>query len=907
MKFGIVGWAVVAAGTAFADIPLPEHPRPDFERAEWINLNGEWDFHFDGLKDRPERIVVPFGWGTRLSGVKDPSLDGRHPRGIGDTGNYSRKITVPAAWKGRRVFVVVGAADHNTTCTFDGERLGSHAGGYTPFEFELTELVRWGEPQELAFRVWDPPSGEAMGKHYLYGKQGYGNIRGIWQTVYLEARGDEFVESLQFVSDVTKGTVSALARLGAPAKRAIALKLEIDGRTEEIAFAAGAAVGFKEIRLAHPRLWTLEDPHLYDVTATLGDDRVKTYFGFREIGTAHNAGVGGAPYVTLNGKPVYLQLTLDQSWNPDGWFTYPSDAAMRREIEIAKELALNGNRIHIKVEQPRKLYWADRLGLLIQADVPCAWGEPCEAMFEEHWKCFEGMVRRDFNHPSIYQWTLFNETWGLYSNRSLKKGLSSGEGGRKRVYRAWTQRAVADCYLKAKVLDPTRLVEDMSPCSRDHVVTDVNSWHAYLPGWRWEKSLDDICRQTTGTGTDNYIGGHRQNPDVPMMNSECGNVWGYAGSTGDCDFTWDYHWMINAFRRHPKCAGWLYTEHHDVINEWNGYVRADRTWKETGLGELFPGFALRDFHAEAFLPIEGELCRVGRPGETCVVPVDLSLVTDRFAGKTCELGYALRYFAADGTRKEAGPFPVALADASLAAWRHGRLADVAVKLPAESAAGTVNFTLTADGKAIARNFCCFHVRAEGVADARPAKSEWSRGTRAVREGRKQNGFGSGFFEYVFPAPAGAAVFRAEVSTKRLNGKDAPKKSESGDLDWMLGGGDADRSRNPNSYPQTSSVKYPGRVKVFANGTLVKEVALPDDPADHRGILSWNAQVRNPPPARLDEAGSYGYLVEAEIPAETVRATADGRLVIRLEAEETGLAVYGPDFGRYPFGPHVTGK
>ena len=169
MKGKMMVVAALLAGCSFAaEIPLPEHPRPDWERAEWMNLNGEWDFGFEhGKYDR--KILVPFGWGCKLSGVKDE----------GDIGYYRRSVTVPAAWKGKRVFVVVGAADHTTTCTFAGETLGRHSGGYVPFEFELTEFVEWGKPQTLEFSVWDPSPKVAQDGHYLYGKQGYGNARGI--------------------------------------------------------------------------------------------------------------------------------------------------------------------------------------------------------------------------------------------------------------------------------------------------------------------------------------------------------------------------------------------------------------------------------------------------------------------------------------------------------------------------------------------------------------------------------------------------------------------------------------------------------------------------------------------------------------------------------------------------------
>ena len=218
----------------------------------------------------------------------------------------------------------------------------------------------------------------------------------------------------------------------------------------------------------------------------------------------------------------------------------------------------------------------------------------------------------------------------------------------------------------------------------------------------------------------------------------------------------------------------------------------------------------------------------------------------------------------------------------------------------------MNVTLYADDEPIARNFTCFVTRKEDPKEVRPVKAEWSHGRWDVLGGKKDCGAGTGFFEYEFDAPKGECVFRAEVSSKRLNAKDFKKDvSSSSDLDYMLGGL-ADRSQNPNSYPQTTVAhKYPGSVKVYANGTLVATVELPDDPADHRGILSWFSQERaKDGKNKLHEAGSYGYLVEAKIPAEVAATSKGGKMTIRLAAEKTGLAVYGPRFGRMPFGPHL---
>ena len=907
------GGCVVSACVAFSvEIPLPEHPRPDWERAEWINLNGNWKFAFDaqdtGLKDKwfqaPDdkfgrNILVPFPWGSKFSGVKDEA----------SIGWYRRDVTIPAEWRGKRVFLVVGASDHDTTGWLDGQKLGSHSGGYTPFEFELTELVKWGERQKLTFRAWDEDNASARSSWRLYGKQAYGNARGLWQTVYLEARGYEYLESVHFTPDIENGAVHATVTLGEPARTPLEFELAFkeDDRANPAtaSFSPGKQSVKVKIPLRNVKLWDLANPYLYEVRASLkgesSEDVVSTYFGMRKVGVGSLPG-SDHPYVMLNGKPIYLQMTLDQSYHPDGFYTFPSDEFMKKEILISKELALSGNRIHIKVEVPRKLYWADKLGLLIMADVPCAWGPASEAMFAEHRQCFEDMVKRDFNHPSIFSWVLFNETWGLFVD-----GQNWGKDRKKR-YAPWVRRRVADAYAKAKALDPTRLVEDNSPCNRDHVITDINTWHGYAPGYAWENVVERLCTNTYSGSVDNYIGGFVQGAE-PMFNSECGNVWGYKGSTGDCDWSWDYHMMINAFRRRLKCGGWVYTEHHDVINEWNGYVRYDRSPKFTGIEDMFPGSSLKDWHADAFLPLDTELCREFKAGETWTMPVDISLTTGRFAGNRLSLSYRVRWWNAAGRLTEGES--ISAGDFKAASWQYGRLADVPVTLPDETACGTICFSLLDGDEEVARNFACFVTRgaapanAISVAPAAFAKADWSQKQWNVLDGLKVNGAGKGFFEYVFTdVPSNRpATFRAEISAKRLNAKDS-KNAEKGvrDLDCMLGGGFADRSRNPNSYPMTNTEKWNGSVKVYANGVLVKTVELPDDPADHRGILSWFSQPRD---RTLHEAGSYGYLVEAEVPADVMSLGHDGRLTIRLESDGRGLAVYGARFGRYPFDPVVT--
>ena len=173
-------------------------------------------------------------------------------------------------------------------------------------------------------------------------------------------------------------------------------------------------------------------------------------------------------YITLNNRPVYLKMALDQSYHPLGFYTFPTDDFMIEEILRAKNIGLNGLRIHIKTEIPRKLYWADRLGLLIQADIPNIAGEP-DKDAQRNWQyTAQQQILRDYNHPSIFSWVLFNETWGLQTENV--NGIN--------IYLPKTRKWVKSLYHWAKGLDSTRLVEDNSPCNEDHVITDINSWHS---------------------------------------------------------------------------------------------------------------------------------------------------------------------------------------------------------------------------------------------------------------------------------------------------------------------------------------------------------------------------------------------------------------------------------------------
>jgi len=888
-------------------IPLPEHPRPDFRREQWLNLNGRWQFAFDSLPTKRE-ILVPFSWGSPLSGVP----------GSGDIGWYARDVTVPSAWRGRRVFLVFGASDWQTTVWLDGQKLGEHEGGYTPFSFELKQ-ARPGESQRLVIRVDDTPH-----PFKLEGKQGYGKARGMWQTVYLEARGTDPLEFVHFTPHADLAGVDVDVRLLDPAPRALTVRIEFTNRaggpTVTHRIPRGARASHLEVPLSGARRWSLDDPFLHDVVVSvsgtgMAEDRVQTYFGMRTIGVTNVPGTT-IPYVALNGTPIYLQLALDQAYHPQGYYTFPSDSVLRDEILRARQIGLNGLREHVKIEAPRKLYWADRVGVLIMADVPNWWGPPDSAAFREHDIALRGMIARDYNHPSVFSWVLFNETWGLETKVA----------GHDR-YLPETERRVARDYHLAKSLDPTRLVEDNSVCcGSGHTETDLNSWHEYLPGWRWE-TRDQLVSDSTFPGsTWNFRSPWRQ-ARQPMCNSEFGNVWGYEGSTGDVDWSWDYHRAINAFRRHPKVCGWLYTEHHDVINEWNGYWRYDRSWKETGFGDIVPGMSLRDLHAPLYIAVgDSELSRTVHPGQHIDVPLYASFLTGSTRlGDSLTLHAELYGWNALGERRT---WDTSVTRVPYRPWMSQSLAPLPITLPNEPATLILATRLVnAKDSVLQRNFTTFivegdapvsgtladgrrvrvaHVPATAVRDAHWTLKHWT-----ILGDHKLNGAGSGFFEYRIPWPAGldtnevaGATFLIEASAKRLNGKDRDSTiAENGD--YMRGGGFHDPSRNPNSYPMTGATPFPSAVRVRVNGHVAGRWDLPDDPADSRGILSWHAQ---PHDGHLYEAGSYGELLRVPVPADAIRESArTGEMIVRLEVDAAlpgGLAIYGARFGRYPIDPTV---
>ena len=861
------------------------YPQPDFARADWYNLNGTWGFSF-----APEgealtapayegTIEVPYPWGSPLSGVD-----------CGDNGTGYYKKTV--AWNPdkERIFLCFGAVDYTCSVRVNGTVVGEHIGGYARFDCEVTAV--WNRTGDNVIEVC---ATDNAAQNQTYGKQGYGDARGIWQTVWLEARAAAYISAF-FVKTALDGMVSyEIEAVGAE-----------DGMTVTAAFGdlcasavienGAAALSFA---VEDPKLWTPETPYLYEGTLTLGADVVSTYFGIREIGTGV-FGAHGHRYITLNGKPYYINGVLDQSFNPKGFFTLPSDEDCMEEILRLKRIGINMARIHIKAEEPLKLYYADKLGLLIMEDLPCFWGDPIPETRAQYERELVEQITRDRNHPSIFYWVVFNETWGLFTNYTKEDGTPARE------YLPETAEWVVSCWEKVKSLDPTRLVEDNSPCNWDHTKTDVNTWHFYSNGYeRVKEVVDSFCRGAYVGSSYNFKHGCTME-DVPCMNSECGNVWGIEGNAGDSDISWQYKYMMNEFRLHDKLCGFLFTEFHDVINEFNGYYKIDNSDKDFGY-DLY-GMSLRDLHAQDYLGADHPPMQTVNAGESVDIKMFGSSFTDARHGKVLDVVWQLTVSdAAWGAHPDLcdmgaysvvwdgyGTFPAGV---------------IRVAMPEVDGVACLTWSLMDGEETVMSNGILFDVvcAREDVLSIAPTDCTAEGFTKAfaVQEGNKQNGLGAGALTYTVKtddipsfAEADNVHILFEASTRAPMTHDFPEEISGAkvDLNYMLGYR-CDPGANPNTFAQTDENKYPGAVEVAIDGKVIDVIALADCPADSRGALSHHYQASD---RHLDEAGSYGYLCDVRIPSSLLLKLKEQdsfALTLRCVGEH-GLSVFGRKSGRY---------
>ena len=418
-----------------AEIPLPEYPRPQLARERWLNLNGNWEYM--GGKELPspvdaatppaftkkaENIRVPFPPESELSGIARKD----------DTNLwYRRTFTVPGDWKGDRVMLNFGAVDRVASVFVNGKKAGAHTGGYDAFSMDITDFLKPGE-NVLIVGAYDPNDGKAAcGKNGPHGD--YVFTSGIWQTVWLEPVGKNHISEIRLQPDVKNNRLEVTAYSGDPQLKVAAIAT--DG-TKQVASKEGNSDATFYLPIPDARLWSPDDPYLYNLTVQLKDkkgkvvDEVKSYFGMRSVELGE---VDGTMRPLLNGEFLFNIGLLDQGYWPDGAFTAPTDEALKYDIELAKRAGFNVIRKHIKVEPQRWYHYCDSIGLMVWQDMPNLWlpdGEDSVAVRRQFREEMKTMIDQHRNSPSIVMWVPFNENWGAFDVAEITEDVKNYDPSR---------------------------------------------------------------------------------------------------------------------------------------------------------------------------------------------------------------------------------------------------------------------------------------------------------------------------------------------------------------------------------------------------------------------------------------------------------------------------------------------
>ncbi|MCQ2771106.1 MAG: beta-galactosidase [Clostridia bacterium] len=540
-------------------ISRTEYPKPQFERKEWINLNGDWDFYIDYGKSGKNRrffddtslfdkkINVPFCPESKLSNI-----------GITDFMEcvwYSKETSIPDSWKSGRTILHFGACDYLTEVWVDGNYIGKHIGGYTSFSFDITDYAL-GDSFKIVVCATDDtrsnsqPSGK-QSSVYQSQRCSYTRSTGIWQTVWLEYVPNTYIKNVKMTPVIESESLIIEAKCenanGIPLKASVYFNNTKITHSQSVVYGNLATM---IIKIDDAKLWTPEEPNLYNIEFSLGDDAVHSYFGMRSIST-----VDGIVYI--NNKPIFQRLVLDQGYYPDGIYTAKDEEELVRDIKISMDMGFNGARLHQKIYEERFLYHCDRLGYIVWGEFP-NWG--LNISRDDAWRgCIPEWLEeleRDYNHPSIIGWCPFNESDSTEKSAELIK----------------------------MVVDLTHAYDKMRPVIEISGFVHVPGLADILDTHDYEKNVEIFKKKYDNLANNIPVQMPRGGLGLPTFNSEYGSLW----CAIDNSMMWHpemmtiekalylYKELTTTMLNCKRMGGYCFTQLVDVEQEMNGLYTYNR-------------------------------------------------------------------------------------------------------------------------------------------------------------------------------------------------------------------------------------------------------------------------------------------------------------------------------------------